>query len=181
MARGQWTQHGTSEFSAPIATTVTTIASSVAPGRTVRTVRSSPHILERRYEMSQAPLPGQPITNLKVPPNLSPTGNYALCAKCHDLNNVMSNSSFREHARHISDGFSCSVCHTAHGMGSQSATLSGERMVNFDTNVVAPNGRSPIFYRRATDSCSLTCHGHAHNAPGAVPTGIGGPIRTQPN
>ena len=29
------------------------------------------HILERRYDMSQAPLPGQAITNLNLPPNLS--------------------------------------------------------------------------------------------------------------
>ncbi len=126
------------------------------------------HLLERRYDMSQAPLPGQPITNLIVPPNLTPTGNYALCAKCHDLANVMSNTSFSEHARHINDGFSCSVCHTAHGMGSQLATVSGERMVNFDINVVAPNGKSPITYRKSTNSCSLTCHGHAHNAVGSA-------------
>ena len=137
-----------------------------------------PHLLERRYDMSQAPMPGQPITNLNLPPNLTTTGNYALCAKCHDLNNVMNNASFKEHARHIGEGFSCSVCHTGHGMGSQSATVSGERLVNFDMNVVAPNGRSPISYRRATSSCSLTCHGHAHNAPGGLPSG--GPIRTRP-
>ena len=122
------------------------------------------HLLERRYDMSQAPVPGQPITNLIVPPNLTPTGNYALCAKCHDLANVVSNSSFSQHARHINDGFSCSVCHTAHGMGSQTAMISGERMVNFDTNVVAPNGRMPISYRRSTGSCTLTCHGHAHGS-----------------
>lgn len=132
------------------------------------------HILERRYDMSQAPAPGQPITNLVVPPNLSTTGNYALCAKCHDLAIVMTNSSFSQHARHINDGFSCSTCHTAHGMGSQTATISGERMVNFDTNVVAPNGKSPITYRKATDSCSLTCHGHAHNGGAASGIGIRG-------
>jgi len=131
------------------------------------------HILERRYDMSQAPFPGQPITNLIIPPNLSTTGNYALCAKCHDLASVVSNASFSQHARHINDGFSCSVCHTAHGMGSQDATISGERLVNFDINVVAPNGRAPIEYRKATNSCTLTCHGHAHNS-----TGI--PVRTRP-
>lgn len=126
------------------------------------------HILERRYDMSQAAVPGQLITNLNYPPNLSTTGNYALCAKCHDLLSLMNNTSFREHARHINDGFSCSVCHTAHGMGAQAATVSGERMVNFDINVVAPNGKSPIIYRRATSSCSLTCHGHPH--------GVGTPV-----
>jgi hypothetical protein len=126
------------------------------------------HILERRYDMNEATLPGQPIPNLILPPDLSPTGNYAMCAKCHDLTNVMSNTSFSEHARHINDGFSCSVCHTAHGMGSQIATVSGERMVNFDTNVVSPNGRNPIAYKKATNSCTLTCHGRPHNGVGTV-------------
>ena len=132
------------------------------------------HLLERRYDMSQAGAPGQPVMNLVVPPNLSTTGNYALCAKCHDLANIISNASFSEHARHINDGFSCSVCHTAHGMGSQVATVSGERMVNFDMNLVAPNGKGPISYRKATNSCSLTCHGHAHNAPGTAGAAIQG-------
>ena len=125
-----------------------------------------PHLLERRYDMSQAPAPGQQITNLSVPPNLSATGNYALCAKCHDLRILVNNSSFKEHARHINDGFSCSVCHTGHGVGAQAAAVSGERMVDFDINVVAPNGKAPISYRRATSSCSLTCHGHPHSGAG---------------
>jgi len=81
----------------------------------------------------------------------------------------MNNNSFSEHARHVKqDGFSCSVCHTAHGMGGQMATVSGERMVNFDANVVAPNGTTPISYQRATNSCSLTCHGYAHNLAGSA-------------
>jgi predicted CXXCH cytochrome family protein len=137
-----------------------------------------PHILERRYDMSQAPAPGLAISNLSLPPILTATGNYALCAKCHDLTNVVSNASFKEHARHINDGFSCSVCHTAHGVGPQSATVSGERMVNFDTNVVAPNGKTPISYTRATNSCSLTCHGHAHNGI-SRPVAATVPLRTR--
>jgi len=132
------------------------------------------HLLERRYEFSQvAPAPaggpGSPIQNLFPTPILDPGANgpYSLCAKCHDLNQVMSNTSFTEHARHINDGFSCSVCHTAHGMPGISASISGERMVNFDIAVVAPNGATPISYNRATNSCSLTCHGHAHQLAGA--------------
>jgi predicted CXXCH cytochrome family protein len=130
------------------------------------------HILERRYEFSQvAPGakgsggPGSMVQNLYPNPILDPAsgGPYSLCAKCHDLNSVISNSSFSEHARHINDGFSCSVCHTAHGMGSHSASISGERLVNFDINVVAPNGAMPISYNRATNSCSITCHNHAHS------------------
>jgi predicted CXXCH cytochrome family protein len=131
------------------------------------------HLLERRYEFSQvapppAGGPGTPIQNLFPTPILDPAANgpYSLCAKCHDLALLVSNTSFSEHARHINDGFSCSACHNAHGMGSNSASISGERMVNFDINVVAPNGASPISYSRAANSCSLTCHGHAHTAVG---------------
>jgi hypothetical protein len=108
------------------------------------------------------------VTNLFPNPDLSAEGGpgggpYALCAKCHDLNQVMNNTSFSEHARHVQkDGFSCSVCHTAHGMGAQSGTLSGERLVNFDARVVAPSGGAPVSYNRATNSCSLVCHNYAH-------------------
>src|SRR5581483_12206298 len=52
------------------------------------------HILERRYEFSQAPAPGQPITNLFPNPDLTVNGPYALCGKCHNLTNVMQNASF---------------------------------------------------------------------------------------
>ena len=132
------------------------------------------HLLERRYEFSQVgPLPGGGpgtlIQNLFPTPVLDPAANspYSLCAKCHDLTQIVSNTSFSEHARHINDGFSCSTCHTSHGMGANSANISGERMVNFDINVVAPNGAAPISYSKATNSCSLTCHNHAHTQVGA--------------
>jgi predicted CXXCH cytochrome family protein len=128
------------------------------------------HLLERRYEFSQAPAPGRLITNLFPNPNLSAEGSanggpYALCAKCHDLSRIMSNTSFSEHARHVQlDGFSCSACHTAHGMGQQLGSISGERLVNFDVRVVAPIGQAPISYNRATNSCSLVCHDHPHQS-----------------
>jgi hypothetical protein len=126
-----------------------------------------PHILERRYEFSQAGAPGAAISNLFPNPTLNAQGGpgggpYALCAKCHDLNQIMNNTSFSEHSRHIKDGFSCSACHVAHGMGAQSATISGQRLVNFDIKVVAPSGGTPISYSRATNSCALVCHNHTH-------------------
>ena len=127
------------------------------------------HILERRYEFSQAPLPGQMITNLFPNPDLSVIGPYALCAKCHDLpNQIMKNTSWNEHSNHINTGVSCSTCHTAHGMGATSGTISGERLINFDANVVAPNGGLPVSYNRATNTCVLTCHQTAHNPDGSV-------------
>lgn len=121
------------------------------------------HILERRYEFSQAVAPGQPINNLFPTPDLSVNGPYALCGKCHDLTAILANTSFSEHARHINDGFSCSTCHTSHGMGGIGGAISGERLVNFDANVVAQNGAKPITYSHALNSCTLTCHNHAHN------------------
>ena len=131
------------------------------------------HILERQYVASQTTAAGQLITNLNPNPDLSVNGPYALCGKCHSLSNVVTNASFSEHARHINDGFSCSVCHTAHGMGGTSGTVSGERLVNFDVNVVAANA-GVISYSRATNSCTLTCHGHAHSsvAPTVIKKGV---------
>ena len=120
------------------------------------------HLLERNYEFSQAPAPGQTIVNLFPNPDLTANGPYALCAKCHDLNQILANTSFSEHARHINDGFTCSACHTGHGIGGQSTGISGERLVNFDVSVVASNGGEPISYSQATNSCSMTCHNHAH-------------------
>ena len=128
-----------------------------------------PHILERRYEFSQAPLPGQLISNLFPNPDLSVAGPYALCGKCHDLaNQIVKNTSWNQHSTHINAGFTCSTCHTAHGTGAASGTVSGERLVNFDVNVVAPNGALPISYNRGANTCTLTCHQVAHNPNGTV-------------
>ncbi len=138
------------------------------------------HILERRYEFSQvapgfppAAGPGTTIQNL-LPPILDPGANgpYSLCAKCHSLSNILSNTSFSKHALHINAGFSCSVCHTAHGISSSSVGVSGERLVNFDLGVVAENdkSRAPISYARGTGTCTLKCHNVDHNADGTVGT-----------
>lgn len=129
------------------------------------------HILERRYEFSQAVAPGQLITNLYRNPDLSVNGPYALCGKCHSLTSIMSNTSFAYHQSHINAGFSCSTCHTAHGMGGTNPNISGQRLVNFDVNVVAPNGASPVSYNRATNTCVLACHQTAHNLNGSVTVG----------
>jgi predicted CXXCH cytochrome family protein len=120
------------------------------------------HLLERRYELSQAITPGGRISNLFPNPDLTVTGPYAMCGKCHDLNNIVTNASWGRHSFHIAQGFSCSVCHTAHGMGGTNANVTGERLVNFDVAVVAPNGTASISYNRATNSCTLVCHGVSH-------------------
>ena len=48
-------------------------------------------------------------------------------------------------------------------MGATSGVISGERLVNFDVNVVAPNGGLPISYNRSANTCVLVCHQVAHN------------------
>ncbi len=129
------------------------------------------HILERQYQYNQIAVgaaPGTAIINLFAPPDLGPTGPYAMCAKCHDLNNILSNASFTKHSSHINFGISCSTCHTAHGTGASTANVTGERLVNFDLGVVGPNGASPVTYNRSTNTCTLTCHTYKHNSDGTV-------------
>ncbi len=131
------------------------------------------HILEHNYQFSQAAAPGGLVTNTFPNPDLSLNGPYGMCAKCHNLSNVVSNATFLKHSNHISqDGFSCSVCHTAHGMGSVSPSVSGERLVNFDANVVGQNNGAPISYNRSSNTCVLTCHQTAHNADGTTSTAL---------
>jgi hypothetical protein len=133
------------------------------------------HILERNYQFSQAAVPGGPVSNLFPNPDLGPNGPYAMCGKCHDLQSVLANTSWIKHSTHVgSDGFTCSVCHTAHGMGTSSPNVSGERLVNFDVNVVGANGNLPISYNRGTGTCVLMCHTVAHNQDGSVSGSKGG-------
>jgi predicted CXXCH cytochrome family protein len=123
------------------------------------------HILERQYAFSQAPGgPGTTITvNLNPTPDLTVNGPYGMCAKCHDLSNLVAGASWVGHQNHVwQDGFSCSTCHNPHGMTATSANATGARMVDFDLSVVGQNGASPISYNQATNTCTLTCHNQAH-------------------
>jgi predicted CXXCH cytochrome family protein len=123
------------------------------------------HILERQYLSSQAPGgPGTTITvNLNPTPDLTVKGPYGMCAKCHDLSNVVSGVSWAQHNSHVwTDGFSCSVCHNPHGMTATAANPTGVRMVDFDLNVVGKNGTANISYNESANTCTLTCHNHPH-------------------
>jgi predicted CXXCH cytochrome family protein len=132
------------------------------------------HILERRYEFSQVAAgifpaggPGSLIINTFKNPPVDPAsgGPYSMCAKCHDLNNVLSDVSWAKHSSHVKlDGISCSVCHSAHGVPAGGSGL-GKRLINFDANVVAPNG-GVISYSGST--CTLRCHMMDHNPDGSV-------------
>ncbi len=135
------------------------------------------HLLERRYEFSEAPGPGQRITNLYPNPDVSINGPYAMCGKCHDLQNqILANTSWARHSSHINAGFSCSTCHTPHGIGASSGNLTGERLINFDSKVVAPNGGMPVSYNRGANTCALVCHETVHYPNGTVtPLTVKGP------
>jgi len=139
------------------------------------------HILERQYIASQSPGPGQLITNLYPNPDMSVNGPYGLCGKCHDLpNQIIKDTSFTKHSAHINEGFSCSVCHTPHGIGGTSGTISGQRLVDFDVNVVGQNGATPVTYNRTANSCVLVCHTAAHNPDGSVTNGGAPKVTTRP-
>ena len=133
------------------------------------------HILERPYLMSQVTPgtwptagPGTLIINLNTDMRTDPGsgGPFSLCAKCHDLNSIMSDASFPKHSEHIRAGFSCSVCHSGHGVpAGGSGAISGRRLVNFDVNVVRPyNG--VLAY--SNNNCALTCHMENHDGAGNV-------------
>jgi hypothetical protein len=57
-------------------------------------------------------------------------------------------------------------------MGAASGTITGERLVNFDMNVVTPNGALPISYNRTANTCVMICHQVAHNPDGTVTQAI---------
>jgi predicted CXXCH cytochrome family protein len=121
------------------------------------------HVLERPYLISKvdpAAGPGSAVVNLTPSPILDPSSSpYALCAKCHDLTNINSDVTFTEHSRHMKRGFSCSVCHSAHGVPAGTSGVIGTRLVSFDMNVVAPlNG--VVSYTGS--GCNLECHNHEH-------------------
>ncbi len=125
------------------------------------------HILERQYVMSQVmpgALPGSTISNLQLAPVLDANvaSPYALCAKCHDLNYINSGASWPEHTRHIQDGFSCSVCHSSHGVPAGTTGVTGQGLVSFDMNVVGPKSPGQAVSYQGGSSCTLTCHNHPH-------------------
>ena len=111
-------------------------------------------------------------------PNPESAAAYALCYKCHDRISILSNESFSLHSRHITGGGGgagsdggglpqdtpCSVCHDPHGV-SRVGTHSGEKLINFDIDVVEPNNAGELYYASSgmfSGSCSLRCHGKEH-------------------
>ncbi len=121
------------------------------------------HILERRYEIEPAPAtPGGSSVGVGYSSGL--TGSYALCDKCHDVDNGVlgSDAVFRRHRDHVVDAqTSCATCHAPHGVQSSTAPPN-TRLINPDTRIVGPNAQGVLRIDTAARSCSLTCHGENH-------------------
>ncbi len=113
------------------------------------------HLLVARYDMGNKP-------------SESPAA-YALCYKCHDRTNILNNTSFKEHNRHIvSAQSSCSVCHDPHGVNAAqgATTINNSRLINFDRAFVTPDSFGQLRYERTgmySGRCYLTCHGKNHS------------------
>ena len=152
----------------------------------IETGPSGPHgslytpILERQYET----IDGTPESSLA----------YALCYKCHERESILGDESFSRHQKHISGMASgpggsnlntpCNVCHDPHGVLSSGGIYgphSGEKLINFDLDVVAPNSSGLLYYESTgiyEGACYLSCHGKNHNPCTYTSTGAscgGGP------
>jgi predicted CXXCH cytochrome family protein len=127
------------------------------------------HILERQFQQNSIPPQGAGANFASIPYSPGISSPYALCDKCHDLDNKLSlsgagtDSAFGKHQIHVVRiGASCSVCHATHGV--QGGTMSNNKhLVNFDTQIVAAYGTNPQPYiDTARKRCFLVCHGVTH-------------------
>lgn len=124
------------------------------------------HLLERRYAVEIPPAtPGNSTSGVTYIAGVS--GTYALCYKCHDIDNsILQDRSFTKHVRHIeSANASCSTCHDPHGINGGNTT-NNFSSVNFDTRIVGPSTGGILRFERTgtfTGRCYLRCHGNNHN------------------
>lgn len=126
------------------------------------------HLLERRYDYDTAPASAGGIT---AGPAYSSgiSGPYAICDKCHDLDNTLVTLSssqdtvFHSHYEHVKVvGVSCSTCHASHGVQG-GTTINNGHLVNFDKSIVGADDKGRLYIDTAAKACYLTCHGVLHN------------------
>jgi hypothetical protein len=97
--------------------------------------------------------------------------NYALCYKCHNRDNILSDQSFRAinsqgesrgHRFHIVDQkTACTTCHDSHGVAT------ARNLINFNNDYVTqsavlPSGTMYTSMGNFSGTCTLTCHGKDH-------------------
>jgi len=122
------------------------------------------HILERRYELEPVPAtPGASTLGVGYAPGLS--GAYALCDKCHDVDNrlLSSDTVFGRHQMHVVDQrASCATCHAPHGVQGGNPQFNAH-LLNPDIGIVGPNQFGVLRIDTAARTCSLACHGKDHS------------------
>jgi hypothetical protein len=95
---------------------------------------------------------------------------YALCYKCHDRTNILSNQSFSAHNVHVvTQRIPCSACHDAHGISSLLGnSRNNSHLINFDKTIVRPDPTSGLTQYvdngMGSGTCTLSCHGTVHVA-----------------
>ena len=125
-----------------------------------------PHNLERRNESEPPPaVRGGNTPGVTYQAGLN--GTYALCYKCHDVDNsILQDRSFKEHDKHIrGERSACNTCHDPHGINGGSPTNNGS-LINFDTTIVGPSSSGALRFESTgmfSGRCYLTCHGRNHN------------------
>ncbi len=84
---------------------------------------------------------------------------YALCYKCHnrlDFITVTAGPNFKHFKHVVHAAASCATCHDSHSSSGYN------RLINFSTNVVFPNGGVLSYTPGSPPQCTLICHSHVH-------------------
>jgi len=94
---------------------------------------------------------------------------YALCYSCHDRSNILNDTTFKEHDKHIrKEKVSCSVCHDSHGISStQGNSTNNSNLINFRTDIVTSNNSGQLKFvdtGNRSGYCLLKCHGESHGS-----------------
>lgn len=121
------------------------------------------HLLERRYDLEPLPAaPGGVTSGVTYISGLA--GTYALCDKCHDIENrlLLGDSAFGQHQKHVvQQQTSCATCHAPHGVQNANP-VNHSRLLNPDARIVAPNSFGQLRIDTSARTCSLLCHGKDH-------------------
>ncbi len=113
-----------------------------------------PYLLEREYTLVDGA-------------DGSDVAPYAMCYKCHNIQSILNDESFKSHDKHIrEEATACSTCHDPHGISNtQGNSTNNSNLMNFDITTVLPDSTGRLEFIDTGDftgECYLTCHGKEH-------------------